>query len=525
MANRLLIRGGSVIDGTGAPRRTADMLIDDDRVVDIGQLKVADATVVDATGLVVAPGFVDVHNHSDGWLLKTGQQAAKTTQGFTTELLMSDGISYAPVSDETVREWMYYLKTLDGLEQSDYCGWQSIADFMSLLDGRVAQNVVAQIPYANVRSLAMGWRNAVPDDTQLRHMQIEVHEAMQAGATGVSTGLDYIDQCFASTSEIAEVCSAAAEFHGVYVTHIRYKKGLLPALRDAVDIGKRSGLAVHISHLKAVNTPDLEAILDYIDRVAVNEVDFTFDVYPYMPGSTMLNYYLPLEVWEDGPLAAMGKLNSPAVRRRFGAFLASDMAPDFKKVFFAWMPTRNHEEWKGRTVAEYIEQSGREPADALCDLLIEENLRVLMVAHLDDDHFIEPFLRHPRFMLGSDGIWQPDGIIHPRQYGSAPRILGMMVRDKKLFSLEESVRKMTSMPSRRFGLKDRGELRPGAFADVVVFDPATIADHGTYTDPQQYSTGVKHVLVNGQFVVRDGQPIETFADGWPGRALKYEPGK
>jgi N-acyl-D-amino-acid deacylase len=518
---RKLLRGGTVIDGTGAPRRSGDVLIEGDRIMAIDQIATSDAEIVDVSGLIVCPGFIDVHNHSDGWLLKQPHQVAKTSQGITSEVLMSDGISYAPVNDETVREWMYYMKTLDGLEQADYCGWQSIADYLSLLDGRMAQNVIAQVPYANVRSMAMGWSRQVPDDTQMRHLQIEIRRGMEQGATGVSTGLDYINQCFASTAEIAEACSAAAEFNGVYVTHIRYKKGLLAALRDAVDIGKRSGLAVHISHLKAVNTADLEAILDYIDRVAVHEVEFTFDVYPYMPGSTMLSYFLPLEVWEDGPLAAMGKLNRPDIRRRFATFLASDQAPNFNKVFFAWMPSANHETWKGRTVAEYLELSGREPADALCDLLIDENLRVLMVAHLDDDHFIEPFLKHDCFMLGSDGIWQPGGVVHPRQYGSAPRILGLMARDKQLFSLEAAIRKMTSFPAWRFGLKDRGELAPGTFADIAVFDPATIGDRATYQQPQQLSTGMQHVLVNGRFVIRDGAAIDDFGGDWPGRALRY----
>ncbi len=336
----------------------------------------SDAEIVDdVSGLIVCPGFIDVHNHSDGWLLKHPHQVAKTSQGITSEVLMSDGISYAPLSDETAREWLYYMKTLDGLEQSDYCGWQSIADYLSLLDGRMAQNVMAQVPYANVRSLALGWSRKVPDDTQMRHMQIEIRRGMEQGATAsrrsrLHQSMFRLDRgnCRGLQRGGGRVRWRVRDPHSL-------QEGVLAALRNAVDIGKRSGLAVHISHLKAVNTADLEAILDYIDRVAVHEVEFTFDVYPYMPGSTMLSYYLPLEVWEDGPLAALGKLNRSEIRRRFGAFLASAEAPDFNKVFFAWMPTTNHETWKGRTVAEYIEQSGREPAEALCDLLIEENLR------------------------------------------------------------------------------------------------------------------------------------------------------
>ena len=518
----IILRGGTLIDGTGAPGRRDDLAIDGDRIVAIGSVPHDAAEVLDVSGRVVAPGFIDVHNHSEGWLLKEPHALAKTRQGITTEVLMSDGISYAPLADDNARDWLYYLKTLDGLELSDYCGWRTIAEYLSLLDGRIAQNVIAEVPYANVRVAACGWRRCVPDDTQMRHMQHEIRQAMEQGACGVSTGLDYVNQFFATTDELVEACQAAAEHRGFYVTHVRYKKGLLPAIREAVEIGRRAGIGVHISHLKAPSRGDLDALLEYIDRVAMHEVDFTFDVYPYMPGSTMLSYYLPNEVWEDGPLGVLAKLTSVAVRRRLGAFFAGPHAPRLDQVHFAWLSSQSGKAWQGKTLADYVEFTGGDVADAVCDLLIEENLRVLMVAHLDDESLLEPLMKHERFMFGSDGIDQPGAVVHPRQFGGAAKMVGPLVRDRRWFSLEQAVQKMTSIAARRFGLQDRGVLKVGAFADVVVFDPATVGDRATFENPRQYAVGFDHVFVNGSAILRDGQP-QPFADRWPGRALRYAP--
>ncbi|HEV3136969.1 MAG TPA: D-aminoacylase [Pirellulales bacterium] len=517
----LVIHGGTVIDGTGAPRRRADVGIEKDRIAVVGQLPAdtpARATI-DAGNLVVAPGFIDVHTHSDGWLLKIPHLLPKTSQGFTTEILMSDGISYAPVTPENYRDWFLYLRSLDGLDQEDYRGWHSIADYLALLDGHAAQNVAAEIPYANLRVLAAGWRRGPLDDVQIKIMRREVQQAIDAGAVGISTGLDYISECFATTDEIAEVCAAMAPWRGLYVTHVRYKKGTLAGMKEAVEIGKRAGVPVHISHLKPGSPAEGDELLSYIDRVAVHEVDFSFDVYPYLPGSTMINYLLPYEVWEDGPLAACAKLRDPAVRERFGKLLA-DYALPLDKIVLAWTATRSGARHQGRSLAEYVAQSEKSPAESICDLLIDENLAALCLLDAGQDEWIEPFLAHPKFMLGSDGIFFADGRVHPRVYGSAPRILGPVVRDRKLFSLESAIRKMSGYPAERFGLEDRGVVAEGAFADLVVFDPATVSDRATYDQPHQLSVGIEHVLVNGVEILRHGEPLELGPE-LPGRALRF----
>lgn len=518
----LIIRGGKVIDGTGAPARAADVAIARDRIAAVGQLadSPSAAKVIDAAGLVVAPGFIDVHTHADGWLLKTPNFLPKTSQGFTTEILMPDGISYAPLTPETYRDWFCYLRALDGLRQEDYQGWRSIADYLALLEGRTAQNVAAQIPYANVRVLAAGWRRGPLDDAQVNIMRREVERAMDAGAVGISTGLDYIAQCFATTDELVEVCSAMAPWGGIYATHVRYKKGTLRGVQEAVEIGRRAGVPVHISHLKAGSPQETDTLLEYVDRVAVNEVDFSFDIYPYTSGSTMFNFFLPYEVWEEGPLAVCAQLRDPAVRDRLDAMLACFPLPP-EKIHIAWCATKDNARHQGQTLAQYAARLDKRPADALCDLLIEENLAALSVLRVGEDELVEPFLKHPKFMLGTDGIYFPDAQVHPRVYGSAPRMLGPLVRDRKLFSLEAAVHKMTGIPAARFGLVDRGEVRQRAFADLVLFNPETVTDRATYDDPHQLSAGIEHVIVGGVEIIAGGQPVEKLGPELPGRALRF----
>jgi N-acyl-D-amino-acid deacylase len=519
----LLIRGAKLIDGTGAPARRADVAIARERILAVGDLAAEAASaarVIDAAGLVAAPGFIDVHTHSDGWLCKIPNLVAKTSQGFTTEVLMSDGISYAPVSESNWRQWFVYLRALNGLELSDYSGWRTIADYMAVLDGRTAQNVAAQIPYANLRVLAAGWGRAPLDDTQTNLMRRAVEQAMDAGAVGISTGLDYVSQCFATIDELVEVCSAMHSWGGIYATHVRYKKGTLGGVREAVEIGRRADVPVHISHLKAGSTAEADEILSYIDRVAVNEVDFSFDVYPYLAGSTMLHYILPYEAWEDGPLGVPAKLVRQDIRAKFATLLEIFPAP-LERIVLAWGASKASAAYVGQTAAEYVARSGKRAADALADLLIAENLAVLCVIRSEDDALIDPFVAHPRFMLGSDGIFFADGQIHPRMYGSAARVLGTMVRERRLFSIEEAVRKLSAIPAGRFGLVDRGEIRPGAFADVVLFDPSTISDHATYDSPHQLSTGVERVLVNGVEVFAGGKASEIGPE-LPGRALRFK---
>lgn len=516
----ILIRNGVVIDGTQAPRFQADVAITGDRIVQIGEIApdVEANEIIDATGKIVAPGFVDVHNHSDGWLLKTPHLYSKTSQGFTTEVIMADGISYAPVTEQTATEWIYYLRALNALQLTDYTGWETLAEYMALLDGATVQNSITHIPYANLRTMASGWGRATPDDFQMRQIVAEVEKGMAAGAVGLSTGLDYVTQQFVTTDELVEACRPMVSAQGLYVSHVRYKKGTLAGVQEAVEIGRRAGVPVHISHLKGTSPAEVDALLNYIDTVAVNEVSFSFDVYPYVPSSTMLNYLLPYEVWVDGPLAVLPRLRDPKIRDRFAQGLA--FTP-LDETHLAWMPSRDNAEHQGKSIAAYARDVGMEPVDALLNLLIEEGLAVLLVFRLGDDRLVEPFLQHPCFMIGSDGIHHEDGVIHPRQFGSGTRLLGRAVRDWQLFTLEDAVYKLSGFPAKRFGLSKRGEVREEYFADLVIFDEAAVNDTATYTDPQRISTGIDTVLVNGQQIIQKGTPVADLPTPLPGRALRY----
>jgi N-acyl-D-amino-acid deacylase len=518
----LLIRGGMVIDGTRRPRFQGDVGVTSGQIVAIGDLSAADAqSVINANGKIVAPGFIDLHTHSDGWLLKTPHLTAKTTQGFTTEVLMPDGISYAPVKQHNAAEWIFYLRSLNALRQDEYRDWESLADYLALLDHGNVQNSAVQIPYANVRVNACGWGRQVPDDYQMREILAAIRQGMDEGAAGLSTGLDYISECFATTDELVEACTALVPRSGLYVTHMRYKKGLLPALREAVEIGRRAGVAVHISHFKAPDAEEAERVLEYVDKVARHEVDFSFDVYPYQPGSTMLNFLLPNEIWEDGPLAVLPKLRQKEFRARFAAGLAAyDL--DLDKIHIAWTLSKENSCHQGKLLSDYVAEMQLPAEEALCNLLIEERLAVLLVFNQGDDRLVHPFLSHDLYLMGTDGIYFEDGVIHPRMYGSSARLLGPCVRDYKLFSLEDAVYKLTSGPAKRFGLTDRGIIQTGAHADLVVFDADTVADLATYTDPHQFSVGIEQVIVNGVPVIKDGTPVEGLEAPYPGRALRCE---
>ena len=515
----LILRNGTIIDGTGAPGHSGSVAITGDRITQIGDLTgLTAAREIDVNGRVVCPGLIDVHNHSDGWLIRESNFTPKTTQGFTTEVLMADGIGYAPVNDHTVNEWLFYLRGLNGLRMGDWSGWRSFSEYLEAIHGRTAQNACSHLPYANLRAMACGFGRGAVDDFQMREIKRQICIGMEAGAVGVSTGLDYIVQHFSTTDELAEALSAMAPYDGLYVTHVRYKMGLLPAVKEAVEIGRRAGVRVHISHLKGQAAGQVDELLEYIDTTARHEVDFSFDLYPYQPGSTMLNYLVPYECWEDGPLAAASRLADPVMQSKFAAGLDAYRLP-LDRLRIAWVPGKENSHLQGLTLAQFIEQSGRSPLKAITDLLIEERFAPLLVFDEGDDRLVEPLLAHDLFTLGTDGIYTTDGPVHPRVYGSVGRLFGPLVRDRKLMSLEQAVHHSTGYSAERFRLTDRGVLRVGAFADVVVFDPATITDHATFDDPRQPTVGVENVIVNGELILADSQPLE-FGDSAPGRFLK-----
>jgi len=518
----IVIRNGHVIDGSGTPRIRADVGISADRITSIGDLASASApTQIDAHGKIVAPGFIDLHNHADGWLLRSPHVLPKTSQGFTTEVIMSDGISYAPVDEFNWRDWFFYLRSLDSLRVDEYLGWKSLADYQQCLNGRSVQNNLLQVPYGNVRALVAGFGPKPLDDLQRKLIQSEIRSGLETGAAALSTGLDYLGQLHVTTDDLVHACSILKEYDALYVTHVRYKLGLLPAVEEAVEIARRSGCRLHISHLKAQGPDFIEPLLELIDK-SRKEVDLSFDCYPYLPGSTMLNFLLPYEVWDDGPLAALGKLNDPRIRSRFRRALDNYRLP-LDKLHIAWVPGKENSQHQGKLLSQYIAETGLSPEDALMNLLIEERLSVLLVFHEGDDPWCWPMLQHDCCLIGTDAIEQENGNVHPRMFGSANRLLGPLVRDQRLFTLEEIIAKLSGRSATRFQIPNRGFIRENHFADVVVFDPETIIDRATLTNPRQLSTGIEHVLVNGRSIIRDSQPLDIPPNQLPGRSLKIAP--
>jgi N-acyl-D-amino-acid deacylase len=272
---------------------------------------------------------------------------------------------------------------------------------------------------------------------------------------------------------------------------------------------------VHISHLKGGSEAETDALIDYIDLVAINEVDFTFDAYPYMSSSTMLQYMLPLEFWNDGVMAAYGKLADPVLRDRFQRYLDRT---NLDAITIAWVASRHNSDYHGSTLAEYVASTGRRAADALCDLLIEESMAVLLVFHREENGLEAAFLEHPCYMMGSDGIYFNDGMIHPRQYGSAARLLGHYGRRKRHFSVEDAVYKLSGFPAARFKLRGRGAIRKGYYADLVVFNADTVIDRATFDHPHRLAQGVAHLIVNGKPILFDGDPV---LGSMPGRYLQF----
>lgn len=515
----VLLQGGEVIDGSAARRFRADVGITNDQIVALGNLSAATAgTVIDVSNKIVAPGFIDVHNHADGWLLRRPQLPAKTLQGFTTEVIMSDGISYAPVDEFTWRPWFYYLRSLNALRLDEYTGWKTLAEYQQVLDRRNVQNNVLQVPYGNVRTLVCGFGRQPVDDLQRKLIEGEIRRGMECGAAGLSTGMDYLGQIHTTTDELVAACRVLPEYDGLYVTHVRFKLGLLEGLQEAVEIGKRSGAKVHISHLKPFGERFIEPVLNFLEK-ARREVDLSFDTYPYLAGSTMLNSLLPYEVWEDGPLAATAKLNDPEIRSRFRRALENYRQP-LDQLHIAWVASKENACHQGKLLSDYVDETGLPFEEALLNLLIEERLAVLLVFHEGNDEWCRPFLSHDLAMIGTDGIYHDQAAVHPRVYGTAARVLGPLVRDQKIFSLETAVAKLSGIPAQRFRIPQRGFVKEKHFADLVVFDPETICDRATLFDSQHLSVGVEHVLVNGQIIIRDGQPLELNPSSLPGRSLK-----
>jgi N-acyl-D-amino-acid deacylase len=517
----ILITGGRVIDGTGLPWVYGDVGIEGDKIQAIGPFPGAEAkTRIDAAGKVVCPGFIDAHVHGDLPLLSDVHHEPAIRQGVTTYVLGQDGVAMAPASPSTLD---YVKRYTAGFSWAPDPGlrWSSMAEYLNLFQRRSALNAACLVPNGNVRMEVMGLETRPPTSDELKRMRRLVREAMEQGAIGLSSGLDYIPSRYAETDELIALCQEIAPFGGIYVTHMRRydPEGLHGSMDEVFRIGREAGCGVHVSHFNS----RADLAIPKMDAGRKDGIDVTFDLYCYLAGSTIIGMIaLPPWVQEGGIDPTLARLRDPAARQRLrDEWFPSPRIP-LDSVRISYVADPSQRQFEGRSVPEAARMAGRGQGpvavgDFICDLLVASNLAVgCVVPHRNrDDSDVQALMRHGGMMGGSDGIYV-GGYPHPRGWGCFARYLGHYVRDTKTWGLEEAVQKLAGHPARRYGLKDRGLLRAGMAADAVVFDPATISDRSTYENGRQLAVGVEQVLVNGELVLHKGERTKAL----PGRPLR-----
>ena len=515
----LLIKGGMVIDGTGSPGFHAAVGVRYERLSlhrgDVSYLEAA--RVIDATGQVVCPGFIDLHSHAGLTILGAPHHDPKVRQGVTTELIGIDGISHAPFrSADELRRYIWLDSGLNGYPPEP-ANWLSVADLLGRYDNSVAVNIAYILGNSPVRIWSVGWNDRPATGGELEDMKAVVREAMQEGAWGLSTGLDYPPGAYADTDELVALSEEAARHGGFYHTHTRASllaRGLLAPWEEAIEIGKRSGIPVHLTHYRQ-SAQGVGSHLDYLGLVEdarARGMDVTFDCYTYPYSGTTITIGLPHWAKDGGPERLMAALRDPADRARMKA----EIAPD--RLESNWLTNFTRPENKaseGLLLTDIADMRGQDPQDALFDLLIEENLGISTVGLGTNPHTLPAFVSHPAGMIASDAILFGE-YPNPRSYGCFPIVLAEFVRAEKHLRLPEAIRKMTSFPAQRLGIPDRGLLRDGFKADIVVFDPATVKARATKQDPRQYPVGIDYVVVNGRVVIDRGENTGEL----PGRALR-----
>jgi len=524
----LLIENGTVVDGSGGPRYEAAIGVRDGRLQvirdDLDALPAGRR--IEATGLVVAPGFIDLHSHSGLMIFADPLHEPKVRQGVTTEVIGVDGLSYAPISDPADLEALVHMNSgLDGWPDIAY-DWSTVESYLDRLDSlRPSVNLAYMVGNSALRIGAVSWDEVAATNAQVADMRAMLREAMEQGAIGLSSGLDYPPGCYADTDELAALTAEVARYGGFYHTHVRYPLGdrYLDPFREAIEIGRRGEGPVHITHFYHRQTfpGGPGPMLALVDDARAEGRDVTFDTYPYEWASTRLLIMIPPWAQSGGPMRTRDRLADPTARDR----IRRDM--EERGVLFAgrgaWDDVRlgafrdpDLLRWEGHTLGEVIADRGEDPVDVLCDLLVAEDLRLNEVTPGPWSETLGEFIRHPVGMIGTDSTFigeRPS----PRTYGSFPRVLGQFVREEARVSLEEAVRSMTSAPADRLGLSDRGRVRDGLAADLVIFDPDRVRSNATYEDPRRFPDGIEWVVIGGEVVVEPGR----HTGARPGRVLRH----
>ena len=531
----VIIKGGTVYDGTGAQPRHVDLAIRGDRIAGVGDFKTAKAkTIIDATDLAVAPGFINMLSWSNESLIQDGRSQSEIRQGVTTEI-MGEGESMGPVNDR-VREHMLR-------EQSDIkyeIKWNTLAEYLHYLETRgISCNVASFIGAATLREYVIGFEDKAPTRQQLDQMRELVRKEMEAGALGIGTALMYPPAFFAKTEELTELCKVAGKYQGKYISHIRSEGNrLLESLDELIRISREAGIPAELYHIKAAgqqNWSKTDQLLSHIEVAQKEGLKIRANMYTYTASGTGLDACLPPWTEDGGYPALFKRLRDPATREKIAAqvktptdewenvYIAAG-GPD--RILLVGFKSEKLKPLTGKTLAAVAEMRGKDPISTIMDLISEDESRIGTIYFEMSEENIKKELAKPWISFGSDEASQaPEGVFlksnpHPRAYGNFARVLGKYVRDEKVIPMTEAIRRLSGLPATNLGLDHRGFIKEGMFADVVLFDPATIADRATFEKPHQYAVGVKHVFVNGVQVLRDGE--HTGAK--PGRAL-WGPGK
>ncbi|MFA3875137.1 amidohydrolase family protein [Streptomyces sp. MMCC 100] len=532
----LVIRDADVVDGSGADSYRADVVVDGGRIVSIvkeaaaaGCQRPKARRELDAEGLVLSPGFIDMHAHSDLALLRDPDHSAKAAQGVTLEVIGQDGLSYAPVDDRTLGEVRRAIAGWNGPGDDVDFDWRSVGEYLDRLDRGIAVNAAYLIPQGTVRALAVGWDDREATEAELEHMRRLVAEGLEQGAVGMSSGLTYTPGMYAKDAELTELCRVVAEYGGYYCPHHRsYGAGALKAYEEMVELTREATCPLHLAHATmnfGVNKGKAPELLTLLDEALAGGADITLDTYPYTPGCTTLVAMLPSWASEGGPEQIMKRLADDDTAERIrhhveeiGSDGCHGVPMEWDTIEISGTGDPALAEYVGRTVLESARLHGESPWTTARRLLLADRLAPTILQHVGHEENVRAIMRHRVHTGGSDGILQ-GAKPHPRAYGTFPHYLGHYVRELGVLPLEECVAHLTSRPAARLRLPDRGLVREGYRADLVLFDPATVAAGSTFEDPRVLPTGIPYVLVDGRFVMEDGRRTDVLA----GRSVRRSP--
>jgi len=496
----ILIENGTIIDGSGRSGYKGNVAIDRGILTLVGDTSGVTAGItLNADGCCIAPGFIDVHVHSEKELVGGPDRFAGIRQGVTTQLIAPDGFSWCHLTGQMREEMRSYLEVFYGDTAADW-GGETVDEFVSLFKGRIPSHAALQVPHGAIRAAAMGWSTAVAGEKPLNQMKGYVREWMEAGAVAFCTGLEYEPTVHADLNELVELSKVTHEYDGIYVAHQRGNTGpLLYGTEETLEIGRQARLPVHISHF-TVDSVQAENLR----RGEAEGIDLSFDMYPYTAGCTHLLYYLPAWAQAGSPEQVKARLASGKERAQMADHLSRAFPPG--QLRCASVKAEAYKPFVGMLLSDIVVKTGLSLPELICDMLLQSDLQALFIYHWapEREQFLQSTYQHRLHMVSTDGIFA-EGAPHPRGYGTYPRVLGTFVREQGWLSLEQAVYKMTGYPAERFRLRDRGLVAAGRPADLVVFNPETVKSDATFSNPRVAPEGIHHVLVDGRFVLKNGE--------------------